>query len=309
MTSGMDAAVTPSQLIYETPAPGVARIVMNRPERRNAQGLVMTYELDAAFRRASHDDDVRVIILAAAGDHFNAGHDLSGEEGWMPDPAQCVGLWGQFDGPGWEGQYSRERETYLDLIERWRNVPKPTIAEVQGSVISGGLMLAWCCDLIVCADDARFRDSTPGELGVPGIEQFQHVFELGARKAKEFLFTGAWMSAQEAERQGMVNHVVNRAELSRFTLDLAKRIATQDLFTLKLVKESVNQAQDAMGRRQAVNFGFAMHQIGHLQNMLRHGFLVDIEKLPVTLRAKAEAFKRAMQEREELNERRRAEQL
>lgn len=271
---------TYTQVIYETPAPKVARIVLNRPEKRNAQGLVMTYELDAAIRHACHDDDISVIILAAAGDHFNAGHDLSMTERAQPTPEESIGLWGQYEvGNGWEGAYSREKELYLDVTERWRNAPKPIIAEVQGSVIAGGNMLVWMCDIIICSDDAKFRDNTVGEMGVPGVEYFAHPFELGVRKAKEWLFTAGWISAQDAEKRGMVNHVVPRADLSAFTLDLAKEITKTDRFTLKLAKESINNAEDAMGRRQAMNYSFALHQVGHLQNMLLHGFPIDITKL------------------------------
>ncbi len=277
------------QLIYEVPAPKVARIILNRPEKRNAQGLVMTYELDAAIRRACHDDDISVIILAAAGDHFNAGHDLSMTERATPSAEESIGLWGQYSGPGWEGAYSREKELYLDVTERWRNAPKPIIAEVQGTVTAGGNMLVWACDLVVCADDARFRDNTGAEMGVPGVEFFAHPFELGVRKAKEWMFTADWLTAQDAEKAGMVNHVVPRAELTGFTLELAKKIAQQDRFTLKLVKESINGAQDAGGRRQAMNYSFALHQVGHLQNMLRYGFPIDTSRLHPSVRGRLDA--------------------
>src|ERR1700735_1848781 len=97
------------QLIYEEPAPKVARIVMNRPSRRNAQGITMTYELDDAFKRACHDDQINVIILAAAGDHFTAGHDISGEGPQNPERDQVAGLWGgDYQGKGWSGFYARE---------------------------------------------------------------------------------------------------------------------------------------------------------------------------------------------------------
>ena len=214
----------------------------------------------------------------------------------MPDPSQSIGLWGQFGGPGWEGNYSREKETYLEITERWRNAPKPTIAEVQGAVISGGLALAWCCDLIVCSDDARFKDSTAGELGVPGIEYFQHPFELGVRKAKEWLFTAGWLSAAEAEKRGMVNHVVKGSDLAAFTLDLAERIARTDRFVLKLAKEAINYAQDEMGRKNAMNYGFALHQIGHLQNMLLHDCMIDASRIPAALKPHVDALKKAMRD-------------
>ena len=132
---------TRPQIRYETPVPKVARIVLDRPEKRNAQGTVMTYALDQAMQRACQDDEINVIILAAEGDHFNAGHDLSGSEGGTPALEDRVTLWGQYGGAGWEGAYAREREVYLEITERWRNAPKPVIAEVQGAVISGGLIL------------------------------------------------------------------------------------------------------------------------------------------------------------------------
>jgi enoyl-CoA hydratase len=276
------------QIRYEMAAPNVARVVMNRPEKLNAQGIVMTYELDDAFKRACHDDNVNVIILAATGKHFNAGHDLSGAGPMLPTTQQAVGLWGQFKAEGWEGMYSREKEVYLEITERWRNAPKPTIAEVQGAVVAGGLMLAWACDLIVCSEDARFRDNTASEMGVPGVEFFQHPYELGVRKAKEWLFTGDWLTAAEAERRGMVNHVVPREQLSAKTLELANRIAANNRFTMKLVKESMNRSQDLMGRKHAMEAAFSLHQLGHTHCMLVHGFPIDISRLHPSVRAQLE---------------------
>jgi enoyl-CoA hydratase len=276
------------QLIYERPAPHVARIVMNRPDKRNAQGIVMTVELEAALKHANHDPEVKVIILAGAGDHFSSGHDLSGTEPRAPSEAQSQGHWGDFDGPGWEGSYSREKELYYEITERWRNCPKPTIAEVQGSCIMGGNMLAWACDLIVCADDARFIDVC-GDMAMPGLEWAGYAWELGPRKAKEWLFTGGALSAQDAERRGMVNHVVARAELSRFTLELAQRIAEKNRFALKLMKEAVNGVQDAAGRRQSMALAFALHQVGHMQNMLVSGLPIDVSKLAPAIQERMRA--------------------
>lgn len=289
MTGG--PATDYQQVLYEMPAPKVARIVMNRPDKLNAQGVVMTHELDAAFKRACHDDDINVIILAGAGKHFNAGHDLSGDGPVMPTPADSHGLWGQYDAAGWEGFYAREKEIYLDITERWRNAPKPTIAEIQGAVVAGGLMLAWACDLIVCSDDARFRDNTASEMGVPGVEFFQHPFEMGVRKAKEWLLTGDWLSAVEAERRGMVNHVVPRADLSARTLELATKVAGTNRFVAKLVKESINKAQDLMGRRDAMDAAFSLHQLGHVQNLLVHGFPIDTTRLNDAAKAQIEKMR------------------
>ncbi|MBW3670010.1 MAG: enoyl-CoA hydratase [Actinobacteria bacterium] len=262
-------------VLYETPRPAVVRIVLNRPETRNAQDTRMLYELNAAFDRAAQDDEVKVVVLAANGPHFSSGHDLR-ERGARATMAEfpTVGTWCGFECAGAEAQMAREKELYLGLSERWRNIPKPTIAEVQGKVIAGGLMLVWPCDLIVAADDALFADNTV-TMGVPGAEFFNHPWEVGVRKAKEMLFTSDFVTAADAHRLGMVNHVVPAAELTEFTLTLAAKIAERPLFALKLAKEAVNTAQDAQGRVTAMQTSFALHQLSHSHNMTVHGTLVD----------------------------------
>ncbi|MCX4092655.1 enoyl-CoA hydratase [Nocardia sp. alder85J] len=260
---------------YEVPVPKIARITLNRPDRRNAQDTELLYALNDAFDRAAHDDDIVVIVLAAAGPHFSAGHDLR-----EPDPLHAharyrtVGTAAGFTEPGAAGVVAREEEIYLGFSERWRNIPKPTIAEVHGKVIAGGLMLAWPCDLIVAAEDAEFIDNVVA-MGVNAVEFFNHPYEFGYRKAKELLFTSGALSAAEAERLGMVNLVVPRAQLSVATMALAARIAEQPPFALKLAKQSVNAAQDAAGRPEAIRTAFALHQLAHSHNMQVHGMVVE----------------------------------
>ena len=276
------------QITYQTPAPGIARIIMDRPERANAQGIVMTYELDAAIRRACHDDSVNAIILAGAGAHWNAGHDLSADGPRNPESAEVRSLWGDYGGKGWQGGYAREREIYLEITERWRNAPKPIIAEVQGAVISGGLMLAWMCDIIVCAHDARFRDATAVEMGIAGVELWQHPYEMPIRKAKQWLMTGSWIDAEQAEQLGMVNEVVPRESVEGRALEIASSIASRNPFTMQLVKQAMNFAQDQMGRKASVDFGFHLHQIGHMQALLTNGVAIDLDSLPPKMRATLE---------------------
>jgi enoyl-CoA hydratase len=264
-----------STILYEEPAEGVARIVLNRPETRNAQSFRLLYELNDAFDEAARDDLIKVIILAASGPHFSAGHDLRDEEARTVMAARSpVGTWCGFDCDGAESQMATEKEMFIGLSERWRNIPKPTIAEVQGKVISGGLMLIWPCDLIVAAEDALFQDNTVA-MGVCGAEFFNHPFEVGVRKAKEMLFTTDFLSASDAHRLGMVNHVVPPEDLSSFTLDLACRIAAKPLFALKLAKEAVNAAQDGMGRVTSMQTAFAYHQLCHSHNQQLYGHLID----------------------------------
>ncbi len=263
---------------YEQPAPRVARILLDRPERANAQSTKLLHELNAAYDRAARDDGIHVIILAANGRHFSSGHDLNeiGDGRAVSNLLELgpIGTFCGFGCAGAEGWMAYEREVYLGLAERWRNIPKPTIAQVHGKVITGGLMLVWPCDLIIASEDATFQD-TAVDLGVCGVEFFNHPYELGVRKAKEFLFRANAMTAAEALSAGMVNHVVPRDDLDRFTLDMACEIARKPLFALKLAKEAVNAAQDAAGRSTVMQSAFGHHQLTHAHNMMVHGMLMD----------------------------------
>ena len=261
-----------SAIEYEKHATGVARITLNRPDTRNAQNKQMLYELNAAFDLAARDAEVKVIVLAANGPHFSSGHDL--RDSTSISDFDQVGNWGGFDEPGQEGPQAVEEEIYLGLCWRWRNLPKPTIAEVQGKVIAGGLMLVWVCDIIIATDDATFSDPVVA-FGVNGVEYFAHPWEFGVRKAKELLFTGGMMSAVEAKSCGMVNHVVPTDELSPFTMQMAERIAQRPSMGLRLAKQSVNQAQDAQGLWPALQAAMSLQQLGHANARIVHGMGVD----------------------------------
>jgi len=273
-------------IIVDKPQASLARITLNRPDSRNAQNAVMLYELNDAFNALARDNDVKVIILAARGPHFSAGHDLRVKD-FVSDmaPYEPVGTWCGFGCKGAEGRMAVEREMFIGLSERWRNVPKVTIAQVQGKAIAGALMLIWPCDLIVAAEDALFADNTAA-IGVAGAEFFNHPWELGVRKAKEMLFTSDFVTAQDAYRLGMVNHVVPSAKLESFTLELAGKIAEKSSFVLKLLKEAVNSAQDAQGRLTAMQTSFALHQLSHAHNVDLYGVPIDLSGIGASLQGK-----------------------
>jgi len=266
----------------------IARIAMDRPEVRNAQNRQMLTEIDLAMTAAATDDAVKVIILAGTDPMFSSGHDLRDYPRWLADPCDVTGgvdaelreTAAGFARAGAEGYMAFEEQVYLGLCRRWRELPKPTIAEVQGKVIAGGLMLAWVCDLIVASEDAQFADITI-DMGVNGVEWFAHPWELGARKAKEMLFTGDWVSAQDAWRLGMVNHVVPREELAGRTLALAERIATKPTLALKLAKKAVNQTQDIQGFWTAQQTAFSLHHLGHA-DMRERGLMPGLPVPPRT---------------------------
>ena len=269
---------------YDRPADRLARITLARPEAANAQDYLMLSELNQAFDRAANDDDVRVIVLAADGKHFSSGHDLRNATDINDLPT--IGTQCHFNAEGAEGYMAREAEMYVNLCWRWRNIAKPTIASVQGKVIAGGLMLVWPMDLIICSDDATFSDPVVA-FGVNAMEYFVHPFEVGGRMAKDMLFTGRSIDAEEAQRIGMVSRVVPRDDLESATLDLASHIARRPMFGLTLAKQSVNNAQEAMGMYTALQSAFGLHHVGHSHNRLKYdGSLVDPEGIEV-IRAEA----------------------
>lgn len=261
-----------SPVRIESPEPAIRRVVLDRPEKRNAQDTHLLYALDDAYSEAMADDAVRVVVLAADGPVFSAGHDL--HDGYPMDEYRSRSGWGGFGLPCAEGWYATERELYLGLCLRWRNLPKPTIAAVHGHVMAAGLMLMWPCDLVVAAEGTLFSDPVVG-FGVNGLEYFVHPWELGHRKAKELLFGGGAITADDARQCGMVNHVVPAADLETATMELARRIARRPTLGVKLAKESVNQALDLQGQTAAVHAAFSLHQLGHAHNRELHGAIAD----------------------------------
>jgi enoyl-CoA hydratase len=235
---------------YEVDGP-VATITLARPDAANAQNSQLIYDLDAAFDRADADDAVRVVVLAADGKHFSAGHDLkellAGTEHWSA----------MRDTP--EGKLVHEQTMYFDKLVRIRDFRKVTIAAVQGTCSAAGLMLACMCDLIVAADDARFSNPVLRMSGV-GVELLIEPWELGPRKAKEFLFCSETFSADEAERYGLVNRVVPRAELGAAAREMADKVALVPALTAEMVKASINHMVDGMGQRESWRYHFMLHQ-------------------------------------------------
>ncbi|MCZ8381261.1 enoyl-CoA hydratase [Mycobacterium sp. CPCC 205372] len=257
----------------------IAVITMNRPRYRNAQNSVMTYALDAAFQRAVEDDDVAVIVLGGAGDHFSAGHDIGTPERdhHVTYDNRAVLWWDHVDKPGGDQRFAREIEVYVGMCRRWREIPKPMIAMVHGACIAGGLMLAWVCDLIIAADDAFFSDPVV-RMGIPGVEYFAHPWVLGPRFAKEFLYTGDRFDARRAYEVGMVNRIVARNALESATFELASRIATMPRFGLALTKKAVNQCEDQMGLRNGIDSVFGLHHFAHAHNAeVGQGSLGDMD--------------------------------
>jgi enoyl-CoA hydratase len=227
----------------------VARVTLDRARYRNAQSRLLLEEMDDAFARAAEDRDVGVIVLMGAGDHFSAGHDLG-------TPEEVADREARPPEEGMRGRYKRSWDSNIDKSLRWRNLPKPTIAAVQGYCIFGGWIIASAMDLIFAADDAMF-------LGT-NFQYFTIPWDLHPRQAKEILFESRFVDANEAKALGLVNRVVPRAQLEAETMAYAARVAENDPFQLRMIKLAVNQAQDAQGFTPHIYGAHALHMLSQV---------------------------------------------
>ncbi|KOS55914.1 MULTISPECIES: enoyl-CoA hydratase [Rhodococcus] len=255
-------------LTYESLDAGrIVRIMLDRPKQRNAQNRGLLVELGEAYARAEADDAVRVVILAGHGPAFSAGHDLGSSDDVRersPGPDQHVTY--ACNGATYseiEMRHHQEWHYYFENTRRWRNLRKITIAQVHGAVYSAALMLMWSCDLIVAAEDTTFADVVGTRLGMCGVEYFAHPWEFGHRKTKELLLTGDCLDAADAHALGMISKIFPENELADSTLAFARRIARIPTMAALLIKESVNQSQDAGGFQSALDAGFTLHQLNH----------------------------------------------
>jgi enoyl-CoA hydratase len=243
--------VTPpyNDIAYETFGT-IVRISHDRPAARNAESKRLLEELDHAVQCAGADPEIRVVILAATGDHFSAGHDL--KEAQTSRSAFTV-----------EERWDYESSHYFDYALRIWDLPKPVIAQVQGACVAGGFMVANMCDLMVASEDAFFADPVCHSLATAAVEILIHPWVLGLRQAKDMLYTGRRISAREGFEMGMVNRLVPRAELESATMALAEQVAKAPPFALKLVKRSLNRGFDMQGFRTALQAHFDTHQLTH----------------------------------------------
>jgi len=239
-------------IIFEKIGP-VARLWHNRPAVRNAENTRLLDELNMALADAEADPEIRVIVLAGKGGHFSAGHDL--KEGRELRIGFAV-----------EERWEYEERYYFGYCMNVLNCHKPTIAQVDGACIAGGFMLANMCDLMIASEDAYFSDPVVHTMAVAAVEVLIHPWVLGARKAKEMLFTGQRLTAADALAAGMVNRVVPAAQLEDAVMEMASRVAQAPAFAMKVLKKSLNRTFDIMGREAALRAHFDTHQLTHFSN-------------------------------------------
>ena len=215
---------------------GVGVITLNRPAYRNAQSYRMLDEIDAAFDLAGADEAVRVVVVRGSGGVFSTGHDLGTAEGM--EYRKALGA-----KPGIQ-TYDQFKKYNLDLLLKWRNFPKPTIAMVEGYCIYAGWMLAAAMDVVFASEDAEFLAGMVEYMSIP--------WDIGIRRAKELVFESRFISATEAAQYGLVNRVLPKLDLERETFAWAERVAQNSPEVLRMAKIQMNKAQDAQGFSQAV---------------------------------------------------------
>ena len=257
----------------------VATITLTRGDKANSQNEGMLDELHGCFLEAERDDEVRVIVLRAEGRHFSAGHDLDTSH---PDSVKLSEPDGSFR---LDKIYRWEARKYFGYSWHWRNIPKPTIAAVQGKAIAGALNLIFPMDLIVAAEDALFSDPVV-LMAIGGVEYHGHTWELGARRAKDMLFTARAIGAKEAFDLGLVREVVPRDQLWDRTDALAREIAKRHPFGLAQAKRAVNQTLDVQGYYAALQAVFDIHQTGHGNAISHTGYpiLADLATMKTELK-------------------------
>jgi len=224
----------------------VAVITLDRGDKANAQNRQMLDELNESWESAAASRDVRVILMQANGRHFSAGMELStgGESSNAATPLP----------------FSNTADITKTLA--WRNVPKPSIAAVQGKCIAAGLLLCWPCDLIIAADNAEFSDPT-ARLGMAGVEYMAHVWEVGMRKAKEMLLRSTPITAAEAMSLGMVNRVVPLEDLRDEAMTWAREIAALDPTMAAVIKRTLNGTADIQGFTASIAHSFDILEVAY----------------------------------------------
>ncbi len=227
-------------IVVDHPLEHVARITMNRPEKRNAISTPMRTELLAALEAHDLDPDVRVTIIRGGGDCFSAGYDLGGD--LMAEPPFHTA-------PG-DGSWARHvTQNWFDF---W-DLAKPVIAQVHGYAIAGATELAQACDLVYVADDARIDYPIVRVASPPDCEY--HAPLLGMRRAMEIMLTGGAMNGTEAVAAGWANRSFPAAQLDDEVLDVAAVVAGVASDLAQINKRMVHRQAEIMGVRAAIRAG------------------------------------------------------
>lgn len=261
-------------VLVDDPAPGVRRVTLNRPEKRNALNHALRGGILRALQEADADPEVRTMIVRGAGPCFSAGYDLGGGNEGQEFPWYTAG-----------GDGHWPRHVTAGWMSIWE-LAKPVIAQVHGYCLAGGSELATCCDLVYMAEDA--------EMGYPAVrfgvpDNHFHAWFVGMRKAMEMMVTGDSISGVEAARLGWANASFPIDELESRVLDVAKRITGVPPDLVQLNKRVVHRQMEIMGLHTGIRAGSELCALGTHQKSM-HEFLAKMQQKGLTA---------ALQERDE----------
>lgn len=251
-----------TECISFTVADNVARITLNRPDKRNALSSLTLRELNQALLEADDRQDVNAILLSGAGKDFCAGYDLTDSYGGKADtaadydPALYRTRAGTLDDDIWH----LERQQDLTLV--MLDLHKPIIAKVQGNCLAGGTDLAFSCDIVLAADDAKIGFPAARANGTPPTNLW--LYHCGPQWAKRMLFTGDTISGLDAARIGLVLDAWPAEELDAQADDLAGRIACVDAEILSTHKRVVNMQMELAGARLSQRYAAELDARAHL---------------------------------------------
>jgi enoyl-CoA hydratase len=247
-------------ILYRKPKEFYGLITINRPEVRNALNIEIRKEILTVLDLAEKDDSVRVIIITGAGDKaFSAGADINMFLTMTPLVAM---------------EYLKLSKGASNRIETY---PKPVIAAVNGYAIGGGMELAISCDIIIASDNAKFGQSEINVGIIPGVGGTQRLPRLvGAKKAKELIFTGDLIDANEAERLGIVNRIVPQQDLMKTVEELAANLASKSPLILRLAKDAINRSQ--AGLKEGLDYESTLFSFCFASNDQKEGAKAFLEK-------------------------------
>jgi len=241
----MTAPAELTDCTFEADGP-IGWITFNRPQYRNAQSWRLLDEFDRAMDLADADAGVQVIIVKGSGGNFSSGHDLGTPEQVEDRRARGIGDAGV-------DFYNNFKHYNLDLLLKWRNAPKPTIAMVEGYCIFAGWMMAACVDIVFASKNAMFLPAL--------LEYFSLPYDIGTRKAKELMFESRFLSADEAMQCGFVNRVLEPENLVRETTNYALRVAENSPMNVRMAKVAANKSQDLMGYTASLESGLSDYML------------------------------------------------
>jgi enoyl-CoA hydratase/carnithine racemase len=238
---------------------GIARVTLNRPEKRNSLSLALMRELIRCLNEIGSSSEIRAVIIAASGKVFSAGHDLSE----MMDRAL--------------NDYRQIFDTCVEMMEKLQSLPQPVIAEVQGMATAAGCQLVAACDLAVAAEEAKF--ATPGvRIGLfCSTPMVALTRAIGRKRALEMLMTGKPIDARTAMEWGLINRVVPQAALKEETLALARQIAEASPLTLGIGKQAF-YAQIDLDQQKAYAYTKEIMSMNAMAEDAHEGMSAFLEK-------------------------------